>query len=170
MFEQQKVAIFVDGQNCYYSVKRLFEDANSMVYPNYEHFLTLVGDRVLTYANAYVIDAVGVEQEGFFKSLHTLGYSVKKKKTKVFNSGEMKGNMDIEMAVDIFSVLNKVDTVILVTGDGDFIPMLTFLKGRGIKTEIYCYDKSYDPALLEEADAGGVFDMEKAAIVKKKKV
>mgnify|MGYP005851778831 CR=1 FL=1 len=148
-FAEQRVAVFVDVQNMYYSCKNLY-NANL----NFGEVLhTAVGTRKLIRAFAYVIRAeVGKEQD-FFDALETQGYEVKVKDLQIFYGGAKKGDWDVGLTIDAVILANKVDVVVLVTGDGDYAPLVKFLQNnKGCKVEVISFKKTTSSILINEVD------------------
>lgn len=148
-FKEQRVAVFVDVQNMYYSCKNLYK--KNLNFGEVLH--TAVNGRNLIRAFAYVIKAdVGKEQD-FFDALNTQGYEVKAKDLQVFAGGNKKGDWDVGLAIDAVTLADKVDAVVLVTGDGDYIPLVRYLQNnKGCRVELLSFKKTTSTALIEEVD------------------
>jgi uncharacterized LabA/DUF88 family protein len=109
--------------------------------------------RNLIRAIAYVIRADVKDEENFFDALKNLGYEVKEKDLQVFLGGAKKGDWDIGIAMDMIELAPKLDSVILVSGDGDFVPLLRHVKyAVGCYVEVMAFGKSSSQKLVEEAD------------------
>ncbi len=120
----QRVAVFIDTQNLYHSAKNLY---NTKV--NFGAVMTeSVGKRKLIRALAYVITTEAGDETNFFEALTKLGIETKTKDLKIFYGGAKKADWDVGLAVDAIRLAPKVDTIILATGDGDFVPLVTFPK------------------------------------------
>lgn len=148
-FAEQRVAVFVDVQNMYYSCKNLY-NANL----NFGEVLqSAIKNRKLIRAFAYVIKAeVGKEQD-FFDALETQGYEVKAKDLQIFYGGSKKGDWDVGLTIDAVILANKVDVVVLVTGDGDYVPLVKFLQNnKGCKVELISFKKTTSSTLINEVD------------------
>ena len=147
----QRVGIFIDTQNLYHSARSLF---NSNV--NYKALVEgAVGGRKLMRAFAYVIKSEAGDESGeakFFEALNDLGIETRVKDLQVFYSGEKKADWDVGIAIDIVRLSEKIDTVVLVSGDGDFLEVLRYVKSRGIRAEVMAFKKTTSAKLLEEAD------------------
>jgi uncharacterized LabA/DUF88 family protein len=149
-YKEQRVAVFVDVQNMYYSCKNLYKTNL-----NFGEVLSeAVGDRNLIRSFAYVIKAdVGKEQD-FFDALSSQGYEVKAKDIQIFYGGAKKGDWDVGLTIDAVTLASKVDVVVLVTGDGDYVPLVRFLQNtKGCKVELISFKKTTSSALIEEVDA-----------------
>ncbi|MCK5283057.1 MAG: NYN domain-containing protein [Nanoarchaeota archaeon] len=146
--KSQRVGIFVDVQNMYYSAKHLY---NSKV--NFIEILKLaVNERELIRAFAYVIKADVNDESTFFEALENFGYEVKSKDLQVFHGGNKKGDWDVGIAMDIMKLASKLDVVVLVSGDGDFKELLEHASALGCRTEAIAFGKSASIKLKEEAD------------------
>ncbi|MFZ5424632.1 MAG: NYN domain-containing protein [Patescibacteria group bacterium] len=146
--EQQRVAVFVDVQNLYYSAKNLFQAK-----VDFGNVLTeSVGHRRLIRAFAYVIKAdVGAEKE-FFEALYQRGFEVREKELQIFYGGAKKGDWDVGICMDIVRMLPKIDTMILVSGDGDYTDVLDYSRSQGVRTEVVAFAKTASSRLIEEAE------------------
>jgi uncharacterized LabA/DUF88 family protein len=154
-FKEQRVAVFVDVQNMYYSAKNLFKAK-----VNFHEILKVgVDSRRLVRAIAYVIKADVKEEANFFEALEKIGYEVRAKDLQTFLGGAKKGDWDVGIAMDTIRIAPKVDTIVLVSGDGDFRDLLEFLKASGCRVEIMAFKKTASSRLLEVAD--DFIDLEK---------
>lgn len=146
-YKGHRVGVFVDVQNLYYSAKNLY---NAL--PNYKAILkTASQDRQLVCAFAYVVSANIPKQKEFFTALESAGIEVKQKDLQIFPGGMKKGNWDVGMAVDILRFMNRLDVVVLVSGDGDFAELVEYLKNQGVKIEIMAFSRTCSKRLIEEA-------------------
>ena len=144
----QRVGVFVDVQNMYYSAKNLYSNK-----VDFKELLdAAVMDRDLIRASAYVIKADTKDESGFFKALRKIGYEVKIKDLKEFYGGEKKGDWDVGMSVDMIQQAKKLDTVVLVTGDGDFEVVVEHLKAMGTRVEVMSFKQSSAKEIREAAD------------------
>lgn len=146
----QRVAVLVDVQNLYYSARNLYKSR-----VNFKNLLNLVvSKRILVRAIAYVIKAEPDEKEQeFFEALNNAGFEVKEKPIQVFLGGAKKGDWDIGIAMDAIRLGNKVDSIILVSGDGDFRPVVNYLQqSLGCLVEIVAFKKSANHELIEMSD------------------
>lgn len=140
---QERVAVFVDGENLHWSAKANF---NGKV--NYEKLLALaVGtNRYLVKAFAYIVESINGDAKPFIQSLAKMGYEPKMKEPRIRSNGSVKANWDMGIALDIMFILDKVDTIILATGDGDFVPLVNYIKSKGKRVEVYSFpdNTAYD--------------------------
>ncbi len=147
--KEQRVAVFIDVQNMYHSAKNLY---GSRV--NFKEILnSAVAGRKLVRAIAYVIQTETPEEKTFFDALVKAGLEIQSKDLQIFVGGMKKGDWDVGIAVDAIKSADKVDAVVLVTGDGDFVPLVEYLKiNKGIQTEIIAFAKSTSSKLIEASD------------------
>ena len=151
--KEQRVAVFVDVQNMYYSAKNLYTAK-----VNFGKVLQEgVAGRKLVRAYAYVIKAdVGAEKE-FFGALSKMGFEVREKELQVFYGGSKKGDWDVGLCMDAVRLIPKLDAMVLVSGDGDYTDLLEYAKSRGVRTEVMAFGKTGSNKLFDEADQ--VIDM-----------
>ncbi len=142
----QRVAVFIDTQNLYHSAKNLY---NSKV--NFGRVLSeALAGRKLIRAIAYVITTEAGDETQFFEALTKIGIETKTKDLQIFFGGSKKADWDVGMAVDAIRIAPKVDTIILATGDGDFAPLVTFLKEHfGVQVEVISFGRSSSSKLKE---------------------
>jgi uncharacterized LabA/DUF88 family protein len=156
IYNNQRVAIFVDIQNLYYSARDTF---NRKV--NFESILyKTLGDRILVRAFAYIVKLQGVDQKGFINTLKHIGYQVREKEPKIFKRLDEEGNLwttikadwDMGIAIDAIALSEKIDVAILTTGDGDFKDLVKYLQTKGVKVEIAAFKQTTAKELMEVAD------------------
>ncbi len=140
----QRVGVFVDVQNMFYSARTLYQ--SKVDYTKLLH--ELVGNRQLVRAIAYVIQKPEVDQDAFLEALKRAGYEIKIRELTVRDDGTARGDWDVGITIDAMSMARKLDTVILVTGDGDFVPLVDSLKGHGCRVEIVSFEQSTSNDLL----------------------
>ena len=140
--------MFVDVQNLYYSARNLY---NARVKFN-EVLDAAVGDRRLVRAIAYVVQADMPEEHTFFEALDKAGFEVKTKQLQTFAGGHQKGDWDVGIAMDIIKMMNKIDVVVLASGDGDFVPLLEYLQMSGQLTETIAFGRSCSSKIKELTD------------------
>ena len=148
--QNQRVGIFIDIQNLYHSSKNLYQAR-----VNYKELIKeLIGDRQLIIATAYVVKSDVLEGESaFFDALKKVGLELRIKDLQVFAGGMKKADWDVGMAVDAIRMSDLIDVVILVTGDGDFVPLVEYLKwGKGRTVEVAAFSRSASAKIKEAAD------------------
>ena len=144
----QRIGVFVDVQNMYYSAKNIY---NKKV--NFKTILKdAVADRKLIRAIAYVIKADVKDEETFYDALEEMGFEVKAKDLQIFLGGAKKGDWDVGIAMDVMRLAPKLDTIVLVSGDGDFSDLLEHAKSLGCRTEVMAFGKTTSHKLREVAD------------------
>lgn len=149
-YSDQRVAIFVDVQNIYHSAKHLH---HSRV--NFKELLrTATGNRPLLRAVAYVVKSdTALGEESFFEALKQTGFELRVKDLQIYPDGSKKADWDIGMAIDAVRLAQSVDAIILVTGDGDFVPLVEYLKwGLGKQVEAVAFRRSASAKLKESVD------------------
>lgn len=147
--KEQRVGIYIDTQNLYHSGKNLY---HSKV-----NFGQIVKDaldgRKLVRAVAYVISTESGEESAFFDALAKVGIETKVKDLQIFSSGAKKADWDVGMAIDAVKLAPKLDAVILITGDGDFVPLVEYLQhNEGCQVEVVSFGKSTSSKLIEACD------------------
>ncbi|HEY3175389.1 MAG TPA: NYN domain-containing protein [Candidatus Polarisedimenticolia bacterium] len=144
---QDRVGLFVDVQNMYYAARQL----NARL-----DFAALMSvatrDRRLIRAIAYVVQNRDIDQSGFLAMLQQRNYEVRRKDLRVRHDGSSKGDWDMEMALDILRLAPDLDVVVLVSGDGDFSPLVTQIRTLGPEVEVYSFPGSTARELIEAAD------------------
>ncbi|HVY73066.1 MAG TPA: NYN domain-containing protein [Candidatus Paceibacterota bacterium] len=147
--KSQRVGIFIDTQNLYHSAKNLYKSK-----VNFGNVVKeALAGRVLVRAVAYVIRTESEEEKGFFDALNKLGIETKVKDIRIFAGGAKKADWDIGMAIDAIAMAEKLDTIILATGDGDFVPLVEYLRyARGCQVEVIAFGKSASGQLRESTD------------------
>lgn len=147
--KEQRVAIFIDTQNLYHSAKNLY---NAKV-----NFGQIVKDasagRSLIRAIAYVIRTESGEEKAFFEALEKMGIETKVKDLQIFAGGAKKADWDVGLAVDAITLAPKLDTIIIVSGDGDFVPLVEYLRNNeGCQVEAISFGRSSSSKLVETVD------------------
>lgn len=142
-----RVGIFVDVQNIFYAAKSF----NARL--DFEKLLELsVGKRRLIRAIAYVVQSPDVDQSNFISMLQQKSYEVKRKDLRQRSDGSAKGDWDMGMAIDIMRFVNKLDVVVLVSGDGDFVPLIELVKTLGPRVEVISFTYNTARDLINSAD------------------
>ncbi|HMR01257.1 MAG TPA: NYN domain-containing protein [Candidatus Gracilibacteria bacterium] len=145
----QRVGIFIDTQNLYHSARSLFKS-----HVNYAELMKhAIADRHLVRAFAYVIRSEGQDESKFIDALAELGIEIREKDLQVFYSGEKKADWDVGIAIDIVRMSEKLDAVVLVSGDGDFTEVLKYVRSRGLRAEVMAFKKTTSNMLLTEVDS-----------------
>lgn len=147
--KDQRVGILVDAQNMYHSAKNLYKAK-----VNFKEVLRdAVAGRRLIRAIAYVIRTESGEEQVFFEALSKQGFEIKEKDLQIFIGGMKKADWDVGLSVDAIKLADKLDVIILVTGDGDFEPLVEYLKtNKGCLVEVIAFGESASHKLIEVAD------------------
>ncbi|HOW60527.1 MAG TPA: NYN domain-containing protein [Candidatus Moranbacteria bacterium] len=148
-FKEQRVGVLVDIQNLYYSARVLYKKK-----VNFGQLLKLgVGERKIIRAIAYGIKTLEGQEEKFFEALEKQGFEVKTKDLQIFPGGAKKGDWDVGIAVDAIKLSKSLDSIILVSGDGDYIPVVEYIQNTtGCRVEVMAFRESASTKLLEKAD------------------
>jgi len=146
---EQRVGVFIDAQNLYHSARHLY---NKRV--NFEAVLNeAVAGRKLIRALAYVISSEAGDESTFFEALTKQGIETKTKDLQIFSDGSKKADWDVGIAVDAITLAHKLDAVILISGDGDFVPLVKYLQHHsGIQVEVVSFGSSSSASLIEATD------------------
>lgn len=148
MKAEQRVGLFVDVQNFYYTARNVY---NARV--NFTNILKdAVGDRPMVRAIAYGVKADMPEENTFFDALKKAGFEVKLKELQTFYGGAKKGDWDVGIVMDIIKLIPKLDVVVLASGDGDYIPLLEYLQVLGVRVELVSFGKSTSSKMRELVD------------------
>ena len=145
----QRVAVLIDVQNMYHSAKNIF---GARV--NFKEVLkTAVAGRELVRAIGYVIKTESGEEKAVLEALVKMGIETRIKDLQIFPGGTKKADWDVGMAVDAVRLAEmKNDAIVLVTGDGDFIPLVEYLKAKGVQVEVLSFARSTSQKLQETVD------------------
>jgi uncharacterized LabA/DUF88 family protein len=148
-FKEQRVGVLVDIQNLYYSAKVIYKKK-----VNFGQILKdAVGDRKLIRAFAYGIKTMEGLEEKFFEALGKQGFEVKTKDLQIFPGGAKKGDWDVGITVDAIKMAQNLDVIVLVSGDGDYIPVVEYLQNTfGCRVEVIAFAESASAKLIEKAD------------------
>jgi uncharacterized LabA/DUF88 family protein len=165
----QRLGIFVDVQNMFYSAKLLHQSK-----VDYGRLLReITGTRHLIRAIAYIVQKPDVNQAGFHEALSRFGYELKIKELKIRPDPDgragttAKGSWEIGMTIDAITMASKLDCVTLVTGDGDYVPLVECLKMNGCRVEVVSFERSTAGELVKAADQ--YIPIQEAWIFKEKK-
>lgn len=146
--KEQRVAVFIDVQNMYHSARNLF---NARV--NFKEVVdAAVAGRKLIRSFAYVVRTKTGEEKAFFEALIKEGIETRVKDLQEFYGGAKKADWDVGMAIDAVRTADIVDTVVIVSGDGDFLPLIDYLKGRGRRVEVVAFGRTTSLKIKEGAD------------------
>lgn len=146
--KEQRVGVFIDTQNLYHSARNLYQAR-----VNFGAVLKdAVAGRKLVRAVAYVITTEAGDEKNFFEALSKLGIETKTKDLQIFAGGTKKADWDVGLAVDAIKMSPRLDSVVIVSGDGDFIPLVEYLQTNGVQVEVVSFGKSTSGKLREAVD------------------
>ncbi|MBI2626261.1 MAG: NYN domain-containing protein [Candidatus Nealsonbacteria bacterium] len=146
--KEQRVAVLIDVQNMYHSAKNLYRAK-----VNFAEILKLsVSGRKLIRAFAYVVRTKTGEEKPFFDALIKLGMETRVRDLQEYYGGMKKADWDVGIAIDAVTSANKVDVIVLVSGDGDFLQLIEYLKNQGIRVEVLAFGRSASSKIREVAD------------------
>lgn len=132
--ELEKVSIFVDVQNIYYTCRQVYQtnfDYNKL-------WARATAGRELVTAVAYATDRGDKQQAQFQNILRAIGFTVKLKPMLRRLDGSTKADWDVGIALDVYEAAEVCDTVVLASGDGDFTILLERIRERfGTRSEVY---------------------------------
>lgn len=147
--KDQRVGVLVDVSNMYHSAKNLYKKR-----VNFKEVLkAAVADRKLIRAIAYVVRTEQGEETPFFEALDKQGFEVNMKDLQIFAGGAKKGDWDVGITVDAIKLAKNLDVIILITGDGDYVPLVDYLKSTtGCLVEVMAFRQTASARLVEVCD------------------
>jgi uncharacterized LabA/DUF88 family protein len=146
--KDQRVVVLIDTQNLYYSAKNLYYSKVDFG----QILKTAVSARKLIRAFAYVVQTKTNEEKPFFEALVGLGIETRVKPLQEFYGGMKKADWDVGIVVDAIRASTSADVIVLVSGDGDFIPLIEYLKNQGKRVEVMAFGRSASSKVKEDAD------------------
>lgn len=162
--KEQRVGIFIDVQNLYHSAKNLYKARVNFK----ELTKSLLAGRKLIRSVAYVVKTEGTAasqseaslapkgregESAFFDALKQAGIELRMKDIQVYPGGMKKADWDVGMAVDAIRMASFLDVIILVTGDGDFLPLIDYLKwGMGRVVEVAAFSRTAKTEMKNQGD------------------
>jgi len=145
---EQRVSVFIDAQNLYHSAKNLYKGR-----VNFREILkTAVSQRKLIRAFGYVVRTKTGEEKPFFEALTKLGIETRIRDLQEFFGGLKKADWDVGIVIDAVRTAPGIDVIVLVSGDGDFISLVEYLKNQGKRVEVIAFGRSASGHLKEIAD------------------
>ena len=147
--KDQRIGVFVDAQNMYHSARNLYKAR-----VNFKEVLAVaVAGRTLIRAITYVIKTESGEEKSFFEAMEKLGFEIKEKDLQIFAGGAKKADWDVGLAVDTIKLADKLDVIVIVSGDGDYEPLVEYLKiNKGCRVEAVAFGKTTSGKLLGVVD------------------
>lgn len=155
---RQRVGVLIDAQNLYHSAQNLYGRRVNFTAVLEE----AVAGRQLIRAIAYVITSESGEEETFFEALESAGIETKAKDLQIFHGGAKKADWDVGIAVDALKMAPKLDALVIVSGDGDFIPVVEYIQNAtGCQVEVISFGRSTSSDLIDVVDEFVDMDDEK---------
>ncbi|NCU41408.1 MAG: NYN domain-containing protein [Candidatus Moranbacteria bacterium] len=148
-FSEQRVGVLVDIQNMYYTARVLYGKK-----VNFKNILEeAVSERKLIRAVAYGVQTEEGMEAPFFEALENAGYEVKKKDLQIFAGGIKKADWDVGIAMDAVRFSKSMDVIVLVSGDGDYLPLVEYIQNTsGCRVEMLAFKESSSAKLIERVD------------------
>jgi|AntAceMinimDraft_17_1070374.scaffolds.fasta_scaffold09207_5 uncharacterized LabA/DUF88 family protein len=147
--DRERIGIYLDSRNVYYTVRNTFDGGRVDI----KELITRISrGRKVVRAIAYVVQADFDDKRAYFNMLGHNGFQVKRRDLKIRRDGSMKGDWDMGMALDLMRHYDHLDTIALVSGDGDFRDLAAYLKSQGVKIEVYGVDSCTALDLKQVAD------------------
>jgi len=144
----QRVGVFIDTQNMYYSARHLFGRK-----VNFKNIVEdAVSGRQLIRALAYVIRTKGAEERPFFEALQKSGIETREKNLIEYASGHKKADWDVGLAIDVVQMLDILDVVVIVSGDGDYLPLIEYVQSRGRIAEVMAFGETTSSLSIDFCD------------------
>ncbi len=155
---KDKIALFIDAANLSRTIERQTPKSVDIDYKKLLEYFS----REAFILRAYYYTGINNENElhdnRFYHSLKQKGYHLVTKRIKTFQDGKRKGNLDIEIALDMLELASTVDRVVLFSGDGDFVPVLKRIGKMGVRTEVVSYAGGSNSSLAADLrDTADVF-------------
>ena len=152
VYDDEKVALFIDGANLYAAARALGFDID------YKRLLQIFGEKGrlirAIYYTALIEDQEYSPIRPLVDWLDYNGYTMVTKPTKEFTDSygrrKIKGNMDIELAVDMLEMADKLDHIVLFSGDGDFRRLVEAIQQKGVRVTVVSTVKSSPPMAADE--------------------
>lgn len=130
----KKIALFADVQNIYYTTRDTYQ--RQFDYQTLWQRIASQGDIICAYA--YAIERNDDKQKKFQSALKQIGFTIKLKPYIQRSDGSAKGDWDVGITIDVIQQSNFADTIILLSGDGDFDLLLAHVHHEyGVNTEVY---------------------------------
>ena len=146
--KEQRVEVLIDIQNLYHSAKNLYHAR-----VNYAEILKqAVAGRKFIRAFGYVVRTKSGEEAPFFDALTKLGIETRVRDLQEWYGGAKKADWDVGIVIDAIRTSPGLDVIILCSGDGDFIPLVEYLKNQGKRVEVMAFGKTTSSKLIEVAD------------------
>jgi uncharacterized protein (TIGR00288 family) len=145
-----KLGVFIDTQNIYHSAKNLYHAR-----VNFNELIKFISSKgKIIKSLAYVIKSdPATGEESFFEALKKTGIDLRIKELQVYPDGTKKGDWDVGITVDAIRFAYYLDKIVLVTGDGDFVPLIQYLKwGLDKEVIVIGFEETTSHKIKEVAD------------------
>lgn len=157
----RRVGVFIDVQNMYYSARNIY---GAKV--NFGAIVkAAVGNQKLVRAIAYTISTKTGEERPFFEALQAMGIELNTKELLEYDSGHKKGDWDVGITIDVVRMLDMVDVVVMVSGDGDYCSLAEYVKSRGRIFHVVSFRESTSGKLVDVADIYTNLSLDKKAFL-----
>lgn len=100
----------------------------------------------------YHVKVDPAREAGFIQRIRSMGYEVRTKQVKIYPDGKKKADMDVDIAIDAVCLADKVDVVCILSGDGDYLPLVHYLKSQGVKVEAMAFEICTSRSLKDAVD------------------
>jgi len=146
--KEQRVEVLIDVQNLYHSAKNLYRGR-----VNFKEILRqAIAGRKLIRAFAYVVRTKTGEEKAFFEALTKLGFETRVRDLQEFYGGQKKADWDVGITIDAIRTSANIDVIVLCSGDGDYIPLVEYLRNQGKRVEVMAFGRTTSSKLRETAD------------------
>lgn len=146
--KEQRVEVLIDVQNLYHSAKNLYRAK-----VNFQEVLKqAISNRKFIRAFGYVVRTKTGEEKPFFEALSKLGIETRVRDLQEFYGGAKKADWDVGIVIDAIRTSPGLDVIVLVSGDGDFISLVEYLKNQGKRVEVMAFGRTTSLKLKEVAD------------------
>ncbi len=151
-YPQERIALFIDGSNLYAAAKAIGFDID------YKKLLNLFAEKVRLIRAFYYTSLIDDQEYSPIRPLVDWldynGFTIVTKPTKEFTDAagrrKLKGNMDIELAIDMLDMADKLDHVVLFSGDGDFRRLVEATQRRGARVTVISTVRTNPPMVADE--------------------
>lgn len=160
---EQRVEVLIDVQNLYHSAKNLYHAK-----VNFQEVLKqAVAGRKFIRAFGYVVRTKTGEERPFFDAIAKLGIETRVRDLQEWYGGAKKADWDVGIVIDAIRTSAGLDVIVLVSGDGDFIPLVEYLKNQGRRVEVMAFGRTTSLKLKEVADEFIDLDLSEKYLLRK---
>lgn len=143
------MAVLIDTNNLYHSARSIYGQRVNFA----ELLEQATAWRELVRAIAYVVKSDSPEEDTFFEALHDRGIETKTKDLQVFYDGTKKGDWDVGITLDAIRLAPRLDAIVLASGDGDYIPLVEYLKSTfWVQVEVIAFGRTTSARIKEAVD------------------